>query len=201
MIFNTTECPDGWFYLNGRCLLISKNPVTFDNAIKACGEYSGVLASIHSVTEAEAIYGKRTDRNHLYIGLYSPTNLSGDAFVNLDGTQPDWKDFVEGQWEACIVTKAWSGCCPTYYTKLRQVPCDFISDGYICQIATEHWTRLRSDLALKALTANALRDSRNETSLMDRLFAIRDEMKALTVMKVKKMYERMVDNVNMVNEE
>ena len=180
--------------MNGRCLLVSKLPATFDNAVKACADYSAVLASIHSHTEAVAIYGKKEDRNDLYIGLYSPTNLSGDPYVNMDGTQPDWKDFTEGSWEACTVTNAYSECCWTHHTKLKQVPCDHISNGYICQIATDNWARLKSDLALKA---NAM-STGNETNVLDRLISIREEMKALTIMRVKKLYEKLVDNVNLV---
>ena len=194
MIWNTTECPDGWYYLNGRCLLISKIPVTFDNAIKACAEYSGTLASIHSYKEAVAIYGKRNDRNDLYIGLYAPTNLSGDTFINLDGTQPDWKDFTSGSWEACTVTKAWSECCTSYHTKLEQVACDYISNGYICQIATFAWTRLKSDMALKA---NAQIIS-NYSTVLDQLNAIKQEIKSLDTMKfqISQLYERMLNNTN-----
>jgi hypothetical protein len=156
----------------------------FQSARNACAKYNGVLASIHSRQEFDAIYGK--SGRDVYIGLWVPTGQKGDPYVNEDGTQPDWAAWHSSNvnWGACTTTEYL--CCS--WTGFWRQSCSFIASGYICEIATMKWERLKSDMAL---IANA-QIMKNYTATLEILNDVQ--------VKVNELYENFFENYTMVME-
>ena len=85
-ILESSECPEGWTHIGGRCFIYDGTPRDYDSSSQHCKDIGGVIASVHGEME-----------NIAMLGLL-PVELSMNFYIGAEYEDGKWKWYDGSHW-------------------------------------------------------------------------------------------------------